>query len=239
MKLEKTNIRRALNRVKSKESDSIDILEEIKNIIEADEKHKKRIEKDLCNSNPKTANQFDFDLLATENIYHLDHIRKICTDYRLRFLDSKYFKGDIPPKAISKIQQLEKEHKTVLSGFKIVAPSKLFKLKDKDDPLLFVPLGNDYFYFIHKWGNDLHPMRKAFMWPFKNIVNLIFTVFIVSYLTTLLVPLDLFTKTSTGFEFWLLFFFMFKWMAAVVLFYGFAKGKNFNHAIWNSRYFNS
>lgn len=239
MKLEKTNIKSALNRVKLKELDSIDILEEIKNIFEADERHKNNIENNLCNGNFKTDNQFNFDLLVTENIYHLNHIRKICTDYRLRFLDSKYFKGDIPQEAISKVQRIEKDHKTELSSFKIIAPSKLFKLKDKDDPLLFVALGNDYFYFIHKWGNDLHPLRKALMWPFKNIVNLTLTVFILSYLATLLIPMGLFTKTNTGYEFWLLFLFIFKSAVGVVIFYGFAKGKNFNHAIWNSRYFNS
>jgi hypothetical protein len=34
----------------------------------------------------------------------------------------------------------------------------------------------------------------------------------------------------------MLFFFMFKAIASIVLFYGFALGKNFNPAIWNNRY---
>ncbi|WP_395062778.1 hypothetical protein [Flavobacterium sp.] len=36
-----------------------------------------------------------------------------------------------------------------------MAPSKAFNLKKYDDPLLFAPIGNDYYYLIHKWGNDL------------------------------------------------------------------------------------
>jgi hypothetical protein len=32
---------------------------------------------------------------------------------------------------------------------------------------------------------------------------------------------------------------MFKAVAAIVLYYGFAKGKNFNTAIWNSAYSNA
>jgi hypothetical protein len=32
---------------------------------------------------------------------------------------------------------------------------------------------------------------------------------------------------------------MFKAIAAMVLYYGFAAGKNFNTAIWNSKYFNA
>ena len=115
----------------------------------------------------------------------------------------------------------------------------MFKLEDKDDPLLFAPIGNGYFYLIYKWGNDLHPLRKLFAWPFKNISNLAAVVFLASYILTLLIPEGLFSKSGTSSEFWILFFFMFKSMAAVVIFYGFALGKNFNPAIWNSKYYNA
>ncbi|WP_338040866.1 hypothetical protein [Maribacter polysaccharolyticus] len=237
--MEKTNLKKALDKVKSKHFESVDILVEVQKILEESDKRQDRVERNLLSGMSGNSNAFHFDKLKTGNIYHIEHIRKICIDYRLRFLDTKYFKGDIPQEAISKIKQLEKFHATELSGFKIIAPSKLFKLKDKDDPLLFAPIGNDYYYFIHKWGNDLHPFRKVFMWPYKNVVNLVLTVLVLSFLTTLITPIELFTKTTSGYEFWLLFFFMFKWALAVVLFYGFAKGKNFNHAIWKSRFLNS
>ena len=109
----------------------------------------------------QSSNNFDFDQLETQRIFHLNQIRKVCIDYRLRFLDLKYFKGNIPKEGINKITQLEKEHQTSLEGFKIMAPSVLFRLKKTDDPLLFVPLGNNYFYLVHKWGNDLSFFRKA------------------------------------------------------------------------------
>ena len=120
-----------------------------------------------------------------------------------------------------------------------MAPSKLFKLADKDDPLLFAPIGNGYYYLIHKWGNDLHPLRKLLVWPFRNVVNLTFFVVLISFLATLIVPNGLFSKSTGSSEFWIVFFFMFKSLAAVVIFYGFALGKNFNPAIWNSKYFNA
>ncbi|HET8736234.1 MAG TPA: hypothetical protein VFM69_06530, partial [Pricia sp.] len=172
-------------------------------------------------------------------IYHLDQIKKICIDYRLRFLNSKYFKGEIPPTVISKIKRLEQEHGIEIEGFKIIAPSRLFKLEDRDDPLLFAPIGNRYFYLIHKWGNDLHPLRKWLMWPFKGIVNLTFLVLAISYVITMLIPDGLFSKSGSNAEFWIIFFFMFKSIASVVIYYGFAMGKNFNPAIWNSKYFNT
>ena len=49
-------------------------------------------------------------------------------------------------------------------------------------------------------------------------------------------PYQIFTKTQTPSTFWMLYFFMFKAIASIVLFYGFALGKNFNPAIWNNRY---
>ena len=128
----------------------------------------------------QSSNNFDFDQLETHRIFHLDQIKEVCIDYRLRFLDLKYFKGNIPKEGIDKISQLEKEHQTSLEGFKIMAPSVLFRLKKTDDPLLFVPLGNDYFYLVHKWGNDLSFFRKAWAWPFKNIWNLLIAVLFVS-----------------------------------------------------------
>ena len=239
MFLQKTNIEDKLLGQKNKFSEPEEVLKEVYDILHTHQKNSVRIENNVSDGKNVAVNDFNFDLLETGHIYHLSQIKKVCIDYRLRFLDSKYFKGDIPKEAFQKIAEIEKQHNIEVKGFKIIAPSKLFKLKDKDDPLLFAPIGNDYFYLIHKWGNDLHPLRKLLMWPFKSIVNLALIVFISSYLVTLLIPDGLFSKTSSVAEFWIIFFFMFKCLASVVIFYGFALGKNFNPAIWNSKYFNA
>lgn len=185
---------------------------------------------------PTTVNDFTFERLATDAIFHIDTIKDTCIDYRLRFLDIKYFKNDLPQEAFDKIAALETTHNTTLSGFKIMAPSKLFRLKNTDDPLLFVPIGNDYFYLIHQWGDDLSPFRKAFMWPFKNIWNLMVLILGISWIATSLTPMAIFSKTTSWSTYWMVYFFMFKAIASIVLFYGFALGKNFNPAIWNSKY---
>jgi len=185
---------------------------------------------------PTGVNNFDLDKLATANIFHIDNIKNTCIDYRLRFLDLKYFKNDLPQEAFDKIARLEAVHGTTLSGFKIMAPSKLFRLKNTDDPLLFVPIGNDYFYLIHQWGDDLNPFRKLFMWPFKNIWNLMVLIMGISWIATSLTPMAIFSKTTSWSTYWMVYFFMFKAIASIVLFYGFALGKNFNPAIWNSKY---
>jgi len=239
MLLKKTNIEERLAREKINNPLPTGVMEEVKKILDEDACARSRIEGNIGKSRNGGVNSFNIDLLETKGIYHIGQIKEICITYRLRFLDTKYFKGAIPQEAISKIKALEKVHNTEIKGFKIIAPSKLFKLEDKDDPLLFAPIGNGYFYLVHKWGNDLHPLRKLLVWPFKSIVNLTALTLLVSYLVTLLVPDGLFSKQSSNAEFWIIFFFMFKCIASVVIFYGFALGKNFNHAIWNSKYFNA
>ncbi|MEK9566896.1 MAG: hypothetical protein VW125_07295 [Flavobacteriaceae bacterium] len=219
--LPKTNLEEVLNKTRAKQPTAVD---------------SSSFDQILDSLHIKIQNNFDFDQLETHRIYHEDQIRDVCIQYRLRFLDLKYYKSDLPESAHQAIAKIEKDHDTVLADFKLMAPSVLFRLKRQDDPLLFVPLGNKYYYLVHKWGNDLHPLRKLMMWPFRNIWNLLLTVAAVSWVATEITPMDLFTKTPDPTSYWMLFFFMFKAIASVVLFYGFALGKNFNPAIWNNKY---
>ena len=217
-----TNLETVLKTSVEKHRKATDILYHVKSLL-----GQKRFE---------GTNQFDFDQLESANIFSLEEIKTICIDYRLRFLDIKYFKGQLPQEGKNKIAALEETHQTHLSGFKIMAPSVMFRLVKTDDPLLFVPLGNDYFYLIHKWGKDLHPLRKLRMLPFQNIWNLLLFLLGVSLLITAITPMGMFTKNADSTAFWMLYFFIFKAVAAVVLFCGIALGKNFNPAIWNSKY---
>lgn len=239
MLLKRTNIEERLSGLKNRGEAEAILIRDVYEILNKDRVRENEIKDRIAEKPLSAENSFHFDLLETSKIYHLEQIKKICIDYRLRFLDSRYFKGKIPGEAFKEIQQLEDKHGIELQGFKIMAPSKMFKLEDKDDPLLFAPIGNGYYYLIHKWGNDLHPLRKLFAWPFKNISNLAAVVLLLSYLITMLIPEGLFSKSGTSTEFWIIFFFMFKSIAAVVIFYGFALGKNFNPAIWDSKYFNA
>lgn len=236
MLVERTNIEKRLQRLRDIDLKGADILEQVERVFEEDRFRESVIINKLSGKDDILANDFSFDLLESPRIYHIDQIRKTCITYRLRFLDTKYFKGKYPQAAIAEIKHLENKHQTTLDGFKIIAPSKMFVLEKADDPLLFAPLGNDYYYLIHKWGNDLHPLRRWLMWPYKSFENLIFAVFLISIVATLLIPDGLFAKEQSFSQDIMVFFFMFKSIAAVVIYYGFASGKNFNPAIWNNKF---
>ena len=202
-------------------------------------KNKSNKNSNIYDLNIQFFNDFDIDKLKSKNIYHISDIKKICIDYRLRFLNIKYFKADIPLTAQTKLKTFKKEQKLNILDLKIMAPSKLFKLKNADDPLLFCNLGNDYFYLIDKWGNDLSFFRKISMWPFKSLTNILFFIAFLSLLATLIIPKGIFVyDNSPNAEFFITYLFMLKSIVAIVLFFSFSLGKNFNKAIWNRKYFN-
>lgn len=236
MLFKRTNIHERLLHERTRKTDENEILSQVYKVLKNDSLQHNRILETLTETTRCDKNNFNLDLLETQRIFHESDIKKICIDYRLRFLDTQFFKSDFPQEAIFEIKKLEREHDMVIDGFKIMAPSKMFVLRKTDDPLLFAPIGNGYHYLVHKWGNDLHPLRKWMMWPFKNFENLIFSIVLSSILATLLVPNGLFTKNQSLSQDVMVFFFMFKSIAAVVLFYGFALGKNFNTAIWQSKF---
>lgn len=239
LRIPRTNIEHQLLKVRNKTFTEDQILEQVALIFQNTEDKDKVVLAEIENGSGVEKNEFNPDLLESGRIFHLDQIYRICVDYRLRFLDSKLFKGEIPYEALIRIKELEKQHETSLKGFRIVAPSSLFKLENADDPLLFAPIGNNYYYLIHKWGNDLHPFRKFLMWPFKTLENFILLLFVSSFLTALLVPDGLFTHGQSTTEFFMVFFFIFKWFAGLAIFYGFKMGKNFNTEIWNSKFYNA
>jgi len=179
------------------------------------------------------------DKIDSNRLFHVDQIRKICIDYRLRFLDFNFFKGGVPDEAYTKLKEFELNHPDLDLNIKMMAPTKLFQLENYDDPLMFVSLGNNYYYLIHKWGNDMSYFRKMFMWPFKNIYNILVYIAIISLFFTTFVPDGIFFyKNNPEIQFSVVFLFMFKSLAAIFIYFGFAMGKNFNENIWNSKFYN-
>jgi hypothetical protein len=239
MILRRTNIQEQIFKFRNKRIPEAALLDEVQRIIDKEGVEDEKILDALNEKSEDESNPFNLDLLLTNKIFHISDIEKICIDYRLRFLNSSLFKGELPYEAISIIKQLEKEHKTSLKGYKIMAPAKFFRLKNADDPLLFAPIGNQYYYLIHSWGRDLHPLRKLMMWPFKHLENFIVLLLLLSLILTALIPDGMFSPQQSTGQFLIIYLFMFKWISGMAIFFGFKKGKNFSSAIWNSKYFNA
>ncbi|MBK5191866.1 MAG: hypothetical protein JJE07_01420 [Flavobacteriaceae bacterium] len=237
MKLLCTNISEKILKLRNKRNSEAALMDEVQKILKEESAKDEKILNALQENCENESNHFDF--LSTDKIFHISNIEKICIDYRLRFLNSSLFKGELPYEAISKIKQLEEEHKISLKAYKIMAPSQFFKLKNADDPFLFAPIGNQYYYLIHSWGRDLHPLRKLMMWPFKHLENFIVLLLLSSLILTALIPNGMFSPQQTTSQFLIIYLFMFKWISGLAIFFGFKKGKNFSSAVWNSKYFNT
>lgn len=233
------DIKNQLLKRRNKRVGAEEVLNQVQAVFDQDAEHESSVERELSNNSITNLNTFNIDLLERDKIFHISDIQSICITYRLRFLESSLFKGEIPQEAISKIKQLEKDHVTTLKGFKIMAPSKLFKLENYDDPLLFAPIGNGYYYLIHKWGNDMSIWRKWLMYPFRNLDTIIVSTIIASFLIALSFPESYYHPKYKTTQFIFLFFFMFKVIGFCLIFFGVSKGKNFNSSIWDSRYLNA
>lgn len=239
MKLRRTNISEKILQLRNKRISEAALMDEVQKILDEESAKDEKILNALQENCEDTSNRFYIDLLVADKIFHLSDIEKICITYRLRFLNSSLFKGNLPYEAISKIKQLEEQHKTSLKAYSIMAPAKFFRLRNADDPLLFVPIGNQYYYLIHSWGRDLHPLRKLMMWPFKHLENFIVLLLFLSLILTALIPNGMFSPHLTTSQFLIIYLFMFKWISGLAIFFGFKKGLNFSSSVWNSKYFNA
>lgn len=241
MLVERVNLQNKLEALRDREMQEAFLLEEVRKILEQE----KTVEADILHrvnhneADGSASNHFIFDLLETDKIFHRSQIRKICINYRLRFLSSSLFKGELPSEAISAIKELEKIHATRLKNFSIIAPAEFFRLENADDPMLFAPIGNDYFYLIHKWGRDMHPFRKLMKWPFRNLENLIIFSFFASFVLSFGIRELFFSRYTETSEFLVIFMYTFKSVIGLIFFYGIALGKNFSSGNWDSKFYNA
>jgi hypothetical protein len=186
-------------------------------------------------------NEIVIDETDSHKIFTLDVIEKICVKYRLRFLHSKYFKSEFPIDAIFKIKDLEKKYNTEIKDFYVIAPFSVFDLKDiNEDPLLFSKIGDDKFFFIHKWGNDLNFGRSILNFPFRSIYHFFVSNLILAFVFSMSFPLSVLNIKAEDegmMRLWfcthcLIAFFSF------FLFMGSLTFKGFSSNTWNSKYYN-
>ena len=181
------------------------------------------------------------DLLEKSRIFSIDDIKAICIDYRLRFLDSKYFKiEELPYDAIMAIKKLEKHLNEEVSQIKIMGSSKFFKLEDRNkDPLLFARIDETNYYLIYKWGKDLAWYNKIIAYPLRSIITLLTSMIVIGLPIVFFTPLIFFhTAKEVQYNQMLYFSGFLVYTVFVMVFGGFTFYKRFSKICWNSPYFN-
>jgi hypothetical protein len=225
----RVNIADELKKIKEKDT-LIEVLEEAVTIINSENQREDNILERV--QNPGVQVQKEIHILS-ENIFTAEQIKRIAVTYRLRFLDSKLFKGEIPYEVILKVKALEQRHKVKFSEFRILAPAALFKLEDRNkDPLLFAKVSENKFLLVHKWGNDLNAFRKIIAFPLRSIKNFILTFLTLSLLIANAIPADYSTR---------LFIFLLSnlFFASMFAHIGYMRlNQNFSEFEWDSRFIN-
>lgn len=226
MNFNTVDLYKELQKLRNKE---ITPLEEAKRILQQEVEYEHEIIERIGNNLEPT--NFEEFVLEEDKIYTLDQIKRLCIKYRLRFLDSKVFKGEIPHEAIAKIKMIEKQTKTTLKSFKVIAPKELFRLEDKDsDPILFLQLSKDKFYFIHKWGGEINKLRSVLAFPLRNFMTMFWFLLALAFLFTLLIPTD----NVNIFAF--LFVHSFIAICGIACLLIFSQRENFSNVEWDSKY---
>lgn len=213
------------------------ILDEVKTILSSDLLKENKILSNLKFYN-KSFELLDESEIDSALVFSTEEIKNICIKYRLRFLDSQYFKDEFPYEAVLKIKDLNTEFKKDLKGFKILAQSEAFSKKEKDLPcLLFAPTLNGNFYLIHSWGKEYAWSRKYTLFPIRTFETLILTIAVFTLIVDLSLPVELITLDRSapyfcGYRiatyFHLLIFF-----SGFTAYATFAFNKNFSKSNWN------
>lgn len=176
--------------------------------------------------------------LDSNRIFSIKDIKSVCIDFRLRFLDKKFYRAELPYDAHIKLTAFEIEIGEPVS-FKILSEAANFKLTyPHTQQLLFADLGNGEFYFIHKWGNEFNDFRKYTTMPYKNIEFLFAVIFVISSVLTIITPtnfittkpnMDYFSMIRLAFFFWCVVA-----LSALFTYYIVAIRKGMNSSEWDS-----
>ena len=125
-----------------------------------------------------------------ERVFHISQIEKLCKKYHLRFLPSVFFRGSIDKELPGKISQFEIAYGVECKKWErnqyslnelyqdgntyIAAPVESFNLQEKpQDPLMFFAINSEYYYLIHKWGNDISLVRRCYSFLSSVLVSTI------------------------------------------------------------------
>lgn len=138
------------------------------------------------------------------DVFHIDTIKKLALNYRLRFLKTCYYVGGVDVLIPGKIKEfgaitgVDVKNEAILSDrFFILAPSTQFSTERIEipkepsalkkffvalarDPILFYKIDESHFRMIYKWGKDFSILRAIQGWRWKSRNNFLAYGFLVT-----------------------------------------------------------
>lgn len=223
-------------RVKKRNQEDV-LIDEVKNILSSDLLKENKILSNLKFYN-KSFELLDESEVDKRFIFSVDEVKKICIKYRLRFLDSQYYRNEFPYEAVLKIKDLNTLYHKDLKGFKILAPAKAFSKKEKNLPgLLFAPTFNGNYYLIHSWGKHYKWYQKFLLFPAQTFETLLLSIALFVLILALSLPVELITLDRSA-PYWCgyriaTYFHLLIFFCGFTAYATFAFNKNFSKSNWN------
>jgi hypothetical protein len=180
----------------------------------------------------------DEESMDEERIFSLADVKKVCVHNRLKFLESKAYKPEIPYEAVLRIRGLNSRFAKSIREFKILSVPQAFITADvQHDTMLFAKTNYDNYYLIHQWGTSLPWYRGLLYWPMRNFENLFMTVIALTLILALSLPTWLITLDHKA-DYWsgyraAAFFHLLIFNMGVTAYITFAFNKNFSSSVWN------
>ena len=246
MIFDSVNLLKELERERDRQAQE-DLIEDIQEIFHNDLMDEALIRSAISKAKTDTdvaRKNINLDQLDATRIFGEREIKALCTKYRLRFLKSHLFKGEIPFEAFSTIKSFEKTQQVRLPYYFILAPSTHFELSDcQEDPMLMAPLGDGRYYLLHQWGSDMEWYHSWLNFPLRNISTLALTATVLGLFLALLLPAEAFVfghVTTAKVIFFKLFstFILSGLVFISALITGIVSSRDFSSNVWNSKYFN-
>lgn len=218
------------------------IMNEVHDLLQAGERRDQDVLKRLTGAGVEHGSPLTLIEEDRERIFSIQEIRQTCIRYRLRFLDTRFFRSEFPYEAVQKIKEFEDRYGLQIAQFRIAAPDHVFKLENiHKDPLLFAELADGRYYLIHQWGEDLAWYKRYLLWPLQSLKTFLLTVLTASFLMSFMIPsavMHVFTLQS---EIYLRIWFalhLFIGITGLSLWVGLSFDKTFSSMSWNSKYRN-
>lgn len=213
------NLEKEFKKVSERDSQMNPPLEEIRLLLEGDRQHDINIMRHLAGSSAMIANEvilgkkLELEKLDKKygKVFTIQQIEELALKYRLRFLKSNLFIGNMDIQAIAKLKEFAKDsdlsimdEATLRYNFFILAPHQQFDLlreslaktnretereiqrRKDEDPVLFYKIDDVHYRMIHQWGHDFSPIRRIEGWIWKDSKNYFMAQYILVTIVTLL-----------------------------------------------------